>query len=533
MASEPSPTRPVVGLAALGSAIVLVILTVLLFQGAQSKHVGEAEQTRDIDEDQLILAREALELATLDLVVVRMLDGIGVDGDRTARLTASAARAQAAVGTIEVLAMSDSPVASEAAILLEEIDTDAIDDPENGDIDELFYMADDAARWAGTDGIVTTRRDAIHELSFAASLPHHVVVEGIAGDIAVSGRPVDPSISPFVDSIIDIVRTDGGWYGMDADVPLDDSVWIEIDAARGMLPNEVGRLNALTAASPLVAYDAWARELGDGDNPSPSSPSEVVDWADALAAELSAVMNELVADEQAGVVQALDDARSERRLLLAASAATAVFAILTLVAAWRSFSHTLHVSRKRAELATRDALTGVGNRHALEVRSRADAQDERFDHHVVVMVDLDQFKMVNDVYGHAAGDELLVAIAARLCDLADHFSSEQPNAECSVIRLGGDEFLVTLHGEHPFDVDEIRARLETLRTQSVQIEHQQIDLDFSMGVVARTGPSELAKLMRAADVGVYDDKAERALERLTHGARGSSWEADQPPLRTS
>ena len=525
-------TRPIVVLGSLASAIALIILTVVLFQTAQGKLETEAEQSLRRDQDRLALARETLEAATLDLVVVRLLDGIGVDGDRSSRLAASAERAQGARDTAELLAMSDSPIADEAITLLDELDDAAIDDPANGSVDELFYIAEDASRWAGADGLVTTRRDAIHELSFVSTLPLHAMIEGLAADVAVSDRAVDPSISLLMDDLIEIVRTEGGWYGIDADAPLDNSIWIEIDKAREMFPDTVTRLNELTAASPIVDYDAWARSLGDGngDGSSPTAPADVLAWADALTVDLAAIIDELIADEETALNDGLADAQSERRLLFAASAATALLAAFALLMTWRRFSRTIRIASERAQLARRDALTGVGNRHELNARGQSDSQDARFGHHVVAMIDLDDFKMVNDVYGHAAGDAMLVEVATKLRELAAQFTGEQADAECSVIRLGGDEFLLTLHGEHNFDVAEVRRQLELLRLQSVEIEDRQIGLEFSMGVVARSGPSELSEMMRAADAGVYDDKAQRLHDRSVFGGRRPPSQADQPAL---
>jgi diguanylate cyclase len=120
--------------------------------------------------------------------------------------------------------------------------------------------------------------------------------------------------------------------------------------------------------------------------------------------------------------------------------ALSLAAVAAGVLAARTTSRTRRSARDRAELALRDALTGAGSRHELDERTRALTRNNRFDHHLAVMVDLDRFKMVNDAYGHAAGDVVLVEIAARLKQTAERIVSGRPDAETSVIRLGGDEF---------------------------------------------------------------------------------------------
>lgn len=96
------------------------------------------------------------------------------------------------------------------------------------------------------------------------------------------------------------------------------------------------------------------------------------------------------------------------------------------------------ISRRMSHQANHDSLTGIANRQAFEklVRdSLADAERQDSDH-ALCYLDLDQFKVVNDTCGHAAGDELLRQIAIQL--------SGQIREHDSIARLGGDEFGVLL-----------------------------------------------------------------------------------------
>lgn len=100
-------------------------------------------------------------------------------------------------------------------------------------------------------------------------------------------------------------------------------------------------------------------------------------------------------------------------------------------------SHSIQEERERQEkLAMHDPLTELPNRNLLEERmerslARAKRQNNQF---AVMFIDLDNFKSVNDNYGHAIGDQVLIAIANRL--------KKHVRTEDTIARLGGDEFVV-------------------------------------------------------------------------------------------
>jgi diguanylate cyclase (GGDEF)-like protein len=161
--------------------------------------------------------------------------------------------------------------------------------------------------------------------------------------------------------------------------------------------------------------------------------------------------------------------------------------------------HTLTVAQARA--AT-DPLTGLGNRRLVEdALGRIAAQSlrtgERF---AIAVVDLDRFKTINDTYGHAAGDALLVAIAGVL---------SSGTREYDVVgRQGGDEFIVLLAG---LDAPEALAAMERCRLAiaDVRLGRPPIGITASFGV-ATSAPgveTDAASLVRAADTAVYAAKA--------------------------
>ncbi|MFC5719858.1 GGDEF domain-containing protein [Streptomyces gamaensis] len=101
------------------------------------------------------------------------------------------------------------------------------------------------------------------------------------------------------------------------------------------------------------------------------------------------------------------------------------------LAGWAA--HALYLAR-RLRTARTDPLTGLMCRDEFTVRAR---RAVRHPHAVVVLLDLDDFKSVNDTYGHAAGDDVLAATGERLADWAEYYGG-------FAARLGGDEFAAVI-----------------------------------------------------------------------------------------
>ncbi len=151
-------------------------------------------------------------------------------------------------------------------------------------------------------------------------------------------------------------------------------------------------------------------------------------------------------------------------------------------------------NRKLQEMSMHDMLTGIGNRFAL--RQMFDLYQNQ--HMFVMMLDIDDFKTVNDTFGHACGDRLLAATGKLLADI---FGKE------NCYRYGGDEFLVLAAG-NPDTVYQDRVRQVMENRPSIEVEGKNVEARYSIGYL--TGRSEDARDLRSmlsqADDRLYEAK---------------------------
>lgn len=147
----------------------------------------------------------------------------------------------------------------------------------------------------------------------------------------------------------------------------------------------------------------------------------------------------------------------------------------------------------------KDPLTGLLRRDVYTARARR-ILARHGDDTVLVMVDADHFKAVNDTMGHPAGDAVLAAFAARLIAWAG------PRA--SVGRLGGDEFAVVLELKAGRRAQRLEQLVRMLHTPVTLDDGRTVDVAASVGAAAPTsvGSHDLTVLQRAADAALYDGK---------------------------
>ncbi len=152
--------------------------------------------------------------------------------------------------------------------------------------------------------------------------------------------------------------------------------------------------------------------------------------------------------------------------------------------------------------ALHDALTGLANRVLFE--DRLSQAHSRFARHnglgAVLLLDLDDFKGVNDTYGHLVGDQLLVGVARRL-ELVTRASD-------TLCRLGGDEFLYLAEGlESQEEAEEVAARLLEVLAEPFLINGISFEQRASIGyVVCDQSTSGCKEAVQEADVALYEAK---------------------------
>ncbi|MDP2880046.1 MAG: EAL domain-containing protein, partial [Azonexus sp.] len=154
-------------------------------------------------------------------------------------------------------------------------------------------------------------------------------------------------------------------------------------------------------------------------------------------------------------------------------------------------------------LAYHDPLTGLSNRRSFIERLDESLRESarRNERLAVLFIDLDQFKQVNDSLGHGVGDELLVAVAARL--------SEHVRLIDMLARLGGDEFICLMEGVRGEDDVEILAReIIGAFEYPFKLDDHELFLTASVGICLAPGDgNSVLDLMRNADTAMYRAKA--------------------------
>ena len=188
------------------------------------------------------------------------------------------------------------------------------------------------------------------------------------------------------------------------------------------------------------------------------------------------------------------------------AAGAAVTTVLVIGRQLNAFQHITELLRERDELTARltrlayhDALTGLANR-GLFMRQLHDGLAAG--PVTVFLIDLDDFKPVNDAFGHATGDQLLIEVARRL--------RGGVRAGDTVARLGGDEFAVLMPGLTAARGAEVVRTLADSLLGTVRIGSADVSLRASVGMASgRHGEHDPDSLLHAADMAMYAVKEAR------------------------
>ena len=176
---------------------------------------------------------------------------------------------------------------------------------------------------------------------------------------------------------------------------------------------------------------------------------------------------------------------------------------LTVLVSVRQFAALRDNSRltaRYAELASIDGMTGLYNRrHLMEVAEAAFAHAQQLGQPLaVLLIDVDHFKQINDVHGHAAGDRVLAEVA-RSC-------REQVRPDDIVGRYGGDEFVIVIPQATSLRATQIAARLTRPPARLTSRDGTPVTFTISVGLAESTGSGDLPSLLAGADLAMYEAK---------------------------
>ena len=177
--------------------------------------------------------------------------------------------------------------------------------------------------------------------------------------------------------------------------------------------------------------------------------------------------------------------------------------LLTFLVSARQFAALRDYGRlavRYQELASIDGMTGLYNRrHFMEVAESAFAHAQRLGQPLfVLMIDVDHFKQINDVHGHAVGDRVLADLALSC--------REQVRPEDIAARYGGDEFIVMIPAISSLRAIQIAARLTGPPARVTGSDGAPVTFSVSVGIAERADCRDLPSMLARADLAMYEAK---------------------------
>jgi diguanylate cyclase (GGDEF)-like protein len=277
--------------------------------------------------------------------------------------------------------------------------------------------------------------------------------------------------------------------GICASIPGLRVVKVVTDGAVLRIGGATGGFAGLPATVPAAILSALADEGGPGVEPGGHGHAE---------------LDAAVGTPCAWACVALPELRDESSswLLLGSPHSVPAEAVVAISSLANQVTLALRNSEVHQDLtaqATLDSLTGLDNRPSFNAALSAAIDDKRAQPTTVLFVDLDDFKDINDLLGHGAGDDLLREVAKRLRQ------ATRPDDVCA--RLGGDEFAVLLRGTDEATGAEVAQRIVRAVAGPVHLDRGATHVGASIGVATAWGEADLEELIHRADVAMYTAKA--------------------------
>lgn len=241
-------------------------------------------------------------------------------------------------------------------------------------------------------------------------------------------------------------------------------------------------------------YHRAEKRVNSIANSSPSSKNSAAEWL-AINASLSDITKQLAEAAHASIeiLANRHGTRAKRNLIIDVFLVFLCF-MITLA--------SIAINRKVKKHAYHDGLTNLPNRMNFEstLQSTSLLNSQM---HAVIFIDLDRFKSINDNYGHAIGDELLIEVANRLKEncLSKHF----------LARMGGDEFAVFVSDvESESAVVNLASRIVTSLEKNIIVRELSLKVGASAGISIAPLDSDCAiELLKNADIAMYYNKANK------------------------
>ena len=367
----------------------------------------------------------------------------------------------------------------------------------------LLYSSPDWIPLTPPDGEWFELSTFVYGLQVATYYPLQTLDEYLARYWEITRPPTAPTVEAHIESLIAWLHavdlrpraTETARWEVD---PL-----LDVDRARDLDPRLGELAGSLLARPEARVIRDTAPFLLQGSVEPLLAPDEMLEQMTRYGDLLMAGAEQALTLTDAVIAEKARRERQRSRLAGTVALVSAAVAIVVLIAIE---IHRRGFNRHLLRLAETDALTGLGNRLALGSIESARLADPAQGGFALIQLDLDNFKAINDSFGHAAGDQALVAFASRCRGVV--------RADDTLARIGGDEFVVVLHHLHSPEQSArgIARRIRESLAEPIDCGGRNLRLQVSMGIATAAGPADFDELMVEADLALYAAK-ERGRDR--------------------